>query len=232
MAAGGYSLRATLPSALAAGSYLSTFHPDVRTLVAEGMSHSGERRLPLRTAALLLILVVTPAYLLSGFTLGIPVLIIAGLRPSPVWAIAAVAGLAATVPLAISADRMDRRWIVIAPRGLVVHDPFLLSAGLRIPPQAIEYVEPGGKNWRSRIEDPATFLDLTAGALSKPLLVRLRSRVEAPQPRRIGIGMAFPPGGCVTLVAVCPVDPRGAFASLARAGYARPGEFARLQTST
>lgn len=232
LAGSGYPVRGTVTAILAGAWYLATFHPGVRTLLARRISLPGERRIPLRIPVLLLVLVVTPASLLTGFTAGVPALVAAGLEPSPLWVVVAAGGLLAALPLAVSTDRMERRWLIIAPRGLVVHDPFMLSSTLRIPPEVADYAEPAGRDWRLHISDPATFLDLTAGALGTPLILRLRSRIEAPQPRHIGIGTAFPPGGCVTLVAVAPVFPETAFAYLARAGYARPGEFAKLEGST
>jgi hypothetical protein len=231
LAAHGYLARAAAPTLLAAASYLWSFHPELRTLVGERISQHHERRIPLSTPGLLFLVAVAPASMLTGFTAGIPALAAAGVRPSPISAIVAVTGLLFAIPLVVSTDRMERRWLVIAPKGLVVHDPFLLSATLRIPNEAADCVELGAVNWRGEIDDTSTFLDLTAGSFGTPLLLRLRRCLEAPQPRHTRIGMAFPPGGCVKLLAVCPVFPKGAFASLARAGYARPGEFAKLESS-
>ncbi len=225
----GVSSWAWAVAAASTGSFAASHCPALRSLVAERIANRGEKRIPLKIPLLLVSFVLLPSCLLTSIAAGLPILLLAGARPSWLVMASAAIGVAVAFPLVISTDRLERRWVVIAPRGLVVHDPFLLASTFRIPPDAVEFVEVAEQNWRERLRDRATVMDLTAGCLSAPLLVRLSHDVEAPQPRHPARGGVFPPGGRVTLVALCPVQASKSFLALARAGYAAPGEYARLE---
>ena len=230
LAGKGYWPEAGGAAVFSACSYLVSLHSAVRTRLAQRLALEGETRLPLRVPLLLGALLLTPATFLTGLTLGLPALLATGaLRLSPFTLGAATLGMVLAVPLAISSYRLERRWLVVAPRGLIVHDPFLFSSTLRIPPQTVEYAEPPQRRWRWSEADRATLLHLGAGAFSNPILLRLHKPIEAPQPRHVGPGTAFPPAGYVTLIATYLSEPDYAYRILATAGYARPGEFSRLE---
>ncbi len=230
LGAAGYLPDASISALPGALSFLISFHPELRKSVAYLTSREGELRIPLNIPPLLALFAITPASFFAGLGVGAPVLVVSALKLTPFLVAAMAAGLVLLPVLVISSVRLERRWLVIAPRGLVIHDPFMLSSALRIPPDAVDHVEIATLDWRARVEDPAKLLDLTAGTLSPPVLLKLRRPIEAPQPRHIRIGTPFPPGGYTTLVAVCPTTPKETFAALARSGYARPGEFVKLET--
>jgi hypothetical protein len=142
-----------------------------------GSSYGSERRLPLRAPGAVLLGPVELAWaaVVAGLTVG-PLLLAA----ERWWggAIATALGL----PLALVALRalhgLARRWVVLVPAGLVLHDPFTMLDPVLLPRELIAHVGPAAA------DDAASAVDLTAGALGLALEVRLLGAAQVALARR------------------------------------------------
>ena len=183
--------------ALAAGlvALLVCLAPETAEVFVDGSSYGDERRLPLRTPALLL---AGPAELawavaLAGAAAG-PLLVAAGQ-----WLAGAVA-LAVGLPLARVAGRslhaLSRRWLVFVPAGLVVHDPLALAEPILLARSAVRRFGPAPADTDA--------LDLTGGAWGLALEVRLVAPVTLARlaPRRAPVEVED-----VTALLVTPARP-------------------------
>lgn len=143
----------------------------------DGSSYGSEHRVPLQTPTLLAATAVPLTWLVAvvGAVTG-PALL--AHRQWGVGVIASVVGAVATRWAAMSLHQLSRRWLVLVPAGLVLHDPLSLAEPQLFPRMAVAAVGPA-------LTD-STALDLTAGAsglvlqldLTEPvdLLVRRRGR--------------------------------------------------------
>lgn len=160
----------------AALAVVAAFSPLTGDVFVNGSSYGDERRLPLRV----------PGALLFG--------------PLPLAAVAAVAGpiagplllaaeqlvagalvLAVGLPVAIVAVRalhgLSRRWVVLVPAGLVLHDHQTLVEAVLFPRSTIRRLGPAA------LDEAGGALDLTQGAFGLALELEL-DEPAAVSPRR------------------------------------------------
>lgn len=161
---------ALVTSALASAWVLS---PWVGEAWVDGSSYGPERRLPLRPPVTFTLLVVplTWSLVVIGASAG-PLLLAAG-RWAP-GVLATAVGVPVTVLGTRSLHQLSRRWIVMVPTGVVLHDPlampepqlFLRSTIARLGPADLEDL------------DDADAQDLTVGAPGLALRLDLTEPVE------------------------------------------------------
>lgn len=196
---------ALVSTALAAALALS---PEVAASYANGLAYGDEARFPLRTPAALALgpAPLAAAAVAAGFTAG-PLLIADG---------RVVAGGVATalgVPLAArivrSLHALSRRWAVLVPGGLVLHDPLTLLDPVLFPRDRVaglwglgpgEAVPPDAVDVRLGARRGTVVLDLRE---ETPMAVVARNRrsSELVQARRVAF-CASRPGALLAAAAV------------------------------
>ena len=134
----------------------------------DGSSYGPEQRFGLRTPVFLLVGPVPLAWLATVGGLGGPLLLAA--RQWLPGAALTLAGLAGARFASRSLHTLARRWIVLVPAGLVLHDPLVLADAILIPRRRIACLGP------ARADTRAT--DLTQGAPVLPLEAQLTEPVE------------------------------------------------------
>lgn len=150
--------------------------PGTTDAFVDGGSYGTERRWALRTPAPLLLGPVPLAWLVAvaGAAAG-PVLLAAGH-----WTLGTVL-LVVGWPLAAAAARalhtLSRRWVVLVPAGLVLHDP-LAGEALLFPRNTIARLGPAGAGADER---PGIAQDRTGGALGLVLELDLVEPVSVPE---------------------------------------------------
>jgi hypothetical protein len=163
----------------AAVTVVAAFSPLTGDAFIDGSAYGHERRFALRPPAALLL---GPIPLAWAIAVAGPV---AGplLLASRQWVAGAVV-LAAGVPLAVLAVRalhgLARRWLVLVPAGLVLHDHHALAETALFPRDLIARLGP------AEVDDPPASprLDLTQGALGLALELDLTEPMKvAPRPR-------------------------------------------------
>jgi hypothetical protein len=192
-----------LTAAAAAVALVTTFSPDVGERAVQASAYGAERRFPLRPPVSFL----APMVLVWTLTLGAvcigPLLLAAG------QVLAGVAVSALGLVLAGVAGprfhRLSRRWLVIVPAGLVVHDQVALAETVMLRRQQVASVELAPADTQA--------LDLTGVTWGTPLEIQLvepETVVPAdPTPVRT---VAF---------LVSPSRPGRALAALSKARFAR-----------
>jgi hypothetical protein len=142
----------------------------VADALVDGSSYGAERRFCLRTPTVLL---AGPAPLASvvvaGSVAGAPLLLAAGQ-----WVAGAVVAAIAIVAVRVlvpAVHQLARRWIVLVPAGLVVHDPLVMTDAVLLPRRMIASLAPAP----ATVEGRAT--DLTGGAAGLALELRLKEPV-------------------------------------------------------
>jgi hypothetical protein len=140
------------------------FAPETGRLFVDGSSYGDEQRFPLRVPAPLLAGPVPLAWLavVVGVAAG-PLLLAA-----EVWvagAVALVAGLPAAWWGARALHVLARRWVVLVPAGLVLHDQLALADPILLRREEIRGLDPAPADTEA--------LDLTRGALGLALEVAL-----------------------------------------------------------
>ncbi len=183
---------AAASSALAAAAAL---WPGTADRFVDGSSYGDERRFPLRPPGPLLLGPIELAWAatVAGVVTG-PLLLAAG---------ATVAGIAALVvglPVAAVAARalhaLSRRWLVLVPAGVVVHDLLVLRDPSLLLRRQVRSLGPAPAD--------TTATDLTANALGLALEVRLTEPVEIAPAGRFGLPSELT---AVTSVLVSPTRP-------------------------
>ncbi len=169
---GGTDLLAVAGASLAV---VAAFAPTTGDVFVNGSAYGDERRLPLRV----------PAPLLFGPVVLAEVAAIAGPVAGPMllaaeqWVAGAVV-LAIGLPAAIVAVRalhgLARRWVVLVPAGLVLHDLHALVEPVLFPRRSIARLGPAPRATTAA-------LDLTQGALGLALELDLQEPVDV-APRR------------------------------------------------
>lgn len=160
----------------AALAVVAAFSPSTGEAFVNGSSYGDERRFPLRVSAPLLL---GPLPLAGVAAVAGP---IAGplLLAARQWVVGA-AVLAAGLPIAVVALRalhgLARRWAVVVPAGLVLHDHQALVEPVLFPRRVIRRLGP------ATADDAGGAVDLTLGALGLALELRLAEPVAA-SPRR------------------------------------------------
>jgi len=150
--------------ALAVAATCAAFLPDYAAAHVQASAYGNERRLPLRVpvpqvAPMLLAWVVMVAAV-AGFLFSLA---------GEIWGLAVPAGLAAgalTWLVTTRLHRFSRRWLVIVPAGIVVHDHLLLAETFMVKSNTVTSV---------RLADaPGESLDLSGVARGNLLVVTLR----------------------------------------------------------
>lgn len=153
----------------------------------DGSSYGPEHRLPLQTPPLLAATVVPLSWLAAvGGAVAGPLLLAAGQWVA--GAVALVAGALVARQAVRSLHQLSRRWVVLVPAGLVLHDPLALAEPQLFPRLAVAALQPAAADTDA--------VDLTAGAtglalelsLTEPvdlLVLRGRGRTETVEARRL-----------------------------------------------
>ncbi len=129
-----------------------------------GSSYGAERRFALRpTAAMVAVAPLLWVIVTGAVVLG-PLLVAGGLVVPGVvaWAL----GWAVAVVVVRRAHLLSRRWLVLVPAGVVVHDPLLLTDSLLVQRRTLAGVGPASAD--------TTAHDLTGGAFGLALEIRMR----------------------------------------------------------
>ena len=189
-----------VPDALAVGgaavAVVAAFSPTTGDVFVNGSSYGDERRLPLRVPGAL---VFGPVPLAAAAAVAGPV---AGplLLAAEQWALGALA-LAAGLPVAFVAVRalhgLARRWLVLVPAGVVLHDQHVLAEPVLFPGRTIRRLAP------APIDEATGALDLTQRAFGLALLLELDQPV-AISPRRSDRSVAV---GSVERLLLTPTRP-------------------------
>lgn len=165
-----------------------------------GSSYGAERRFALRP----------PAGVLVGLLPLLWVVVLAAVATGPLllanqlWIAGAVAtaiGLPVAVVVVRRTHVLSRRWLVLVPAGVVVHDPLMLSDSLLVQRANLASLAPA-------LAD-TTATDLTMGALGLALELRMRtpSEILTNADRRAAGGSYTTPGTPVDAVLVSPSRP-------------------------
>jgi hypothetical protein len=165
-AAGGHtSVAGLVVSALLA---LAAVTPEVASVFVNGAAYPNERRYPLRAPGPLLLgpIELTWIVVVVGVCAG-PLLLAA--RQWVLGGTALVVGPPAAWLLARSLHLLSRRWAVLVPAGLVLHDPMSLRDPVLFPRATIDVVHPAPADTDS--------LDLTHRSLGLALELVLREKV-------------------------------------------------------
>ena len=138
----------------------------------DGSSYGPERRFALRTPLVVAaIAVATWAVVVAGALAG-PLLLAAGQWAA--GAAALVAGGAAAGFGARSLHQLSRRWVVLVPTGMVLHDPLTMPEPQLFLRQTMRHLGPG----TAGITDELVTEDLTAGASGLALELVLSEPVD------------------------------------------------------
>jgi hypothetical protein len=142
--------------------------PEVASLFVNGAAYPNERRYPLRAPGPLLLgpVELSWAVVVLGVCAG-PLLLAA--RQWLLGGAALVVGLPAAWLLVRSLHLLSRRWAVLVPAGLVLHDPMSLRDPVLFPRATIDVVHPAPA-WTDS-------LDLTQRSLGLALELLLREKV-------------------------------------------------------
>lgn len=135
----------------------------------DGSSYGPEHRLPLQTPPLLAATVVPLSWLAAvvGAVAG-PLLLAAGQWVA--GAVAVAAGVVVTRQAVRSLHQLSRRWVVLVPAGLVLHDPLALAEPQLFPRLAVAALRPAPADTDA--------LDLTVGATGLALELALTEPVD------------------------------------------------------
>lgn len=191
--------------ALAAVVMAVAFSGDLGEAFVQGSAYGDERRLPLRpTGPLVLLVPLTWALFAAAWLIGPLALAARSWIPGGLLSVAAGA---ATLPLLKRYHRLSRRWLVVVPAGVVIHDHVVLSE------TAMFSVTDVGDAGLALVGSEAA--DLTGTALGPRVEIRLRDLQT--------IVLAAPPRGQtkalhVRSVLICPTRPGRALRALGDRG--------------
>lgn len=157
---------------VAGAATIAVLAPSVTDAFVDGSSYGAERRFALRTpVALVVVAVVVWALVVAAAVTG-PLLIATG--RVVVGVVATVVGVAVVVAGVRSLHGLSRRWLVLVPSGLVVHDPTARPDSVMAPRPVIVRLGPAPAGTDA--------LDLTLGAAG--LLLELETSAELPVTQR------------------------------------------------
>lgn len=163
--------------ALAAVATVAVLVPWVGEAWVDGSSYGPERRLPLRPPAVLSYALVPLTWVLVvGGAVAGPLLLAAGRWV--VGGVALVAGWAVAAAGVRSLHQLSRRWIVLVPTGLVVHDTMALPEPHLFPRRSIASLAPATVDDLPGGADGTDVVDLTAGAPGLALRLSFAEPVE------------------------------------------------------
>lgn len=140
----------------------------------DGSSYGPERRIALRTPLVLsIIAAITWLVMLGGATAGV-LLLAAGQWAT--GAAAAIIGFAVVWFGARSLHQLSKRWLVLVPTGMVLHDPLVMPEPQLFLRQTMARLGPAEVG---DVDDPdVTTEDLTAGASGLVMAIDLSEPVE------------------------------------------------------
>ena len=139
--AGGVTAGDLLGGATTAAIVVVAFTPQIGEAFVDGSSYGPERRLPLRPPAALLFGPVEFAAALVGIGAVVGPLLLAAHQWLP-GTILCVVGPIAAVFAARALHGLSRRWLVLVPGGIVVHDPLTLGDPVLMPNESLASVAP------------------------------------------------------------------------------------------
>jgi hypothetical protein len=149
--------------------------PSVGATFVDGSSYGDEQRLPLRPPAALMLGPIELAWLAVAVPLVLGPLLLAA-RAWVAGAVVVAVGAAAARRAIPSLHALSRRWLVLVPAGVVVHDPLSLAEPVLLRRSSIRRFAPA--------EIHSTALDLTGGALGLALEITLAAPVDVPLVKR------------------------------------------------
>ncbi len=172
-----------------------------------GSSYGAERRFALRPPASALVLVTALWLVAMAAAAAGPLLLASG--SWAVGGIVTVLGLALGAVIMRRAHILARRWLVLVPAGVVVHDPWMLADSLLVQRANLVDIVPAAAE--------TTATDLTAGAQGLALEIRLRqpSPIVTTAARRTADGSLTAPSIDVEAVLVAPTRPGAVMRTLA-----------------
>ncbi len=170
---GGGSLQALdVAAAVATGvAAVVALSPRLADALVDGSSYGPERRIPLRTpVAMAAVAVLLWVAIVAGAMAG-PLLLAAGQVAG--GAVAVVVGWAVAAAGGRSLHQLARRWLVLVPAGLVLHDPLTMPEPQLFLRQTMARLGPA-----TAAEEGVVVEDLTAGASGLVIELRLDETVE------------------------------------------------------
>lgn len=145
---------------LALVATLGTFSAEFGERAVQASAYGAERRLPLRPPAPMVAPMALTWCVLVAAVLGGPLLLAAGNVAAGIPVTAIAAALAAWVGPRF--HRLSRRWLVLVPAGLVVHDQVVLAetvmvgrqqiVGVRLAPADTDALDLTGITWGTAVE--------------------------------------------------------------------------------
>lgn len=173
----------------------------------QASAYGQEHRFPLRTPA-----VVLPAAVLVWLVWGAAVVTAAVLLGNAVWvagAVVAAAAAALTLPVAQRLHALARRWLVLVPAGVVLHDPVVLGESLMLPSANLASAGLALAGTEA--------LDLTGPAAGHAVEIRAKEMVLA----QLRASRSQPTGRAVHVQSylTAPVRPGRALAAMAAKGH-------------
>jgi hypothetical protein len=197
------------PSAVAAptaglAALVLALTPEVGARFVDGSSYGDERRVPLRTPVLLAIGIAPVAVLVAlvGAASG-PALVLA--EQTTEGALAVVVGWPVAALALRALHRLQRRWLVLVPAGIVIHDHLVLAEPVLVLRKQIERFAPAPAGTDA--------LDLSAGAAGLLLQLDLHEPITIARAARRGVD---PTTEAVTSLLVAPVQPGATLTEAAR----------------
>ena len=151
------------------------FTPAVGDALVDGASYGPERRLALRPPVALLLGPVPLAWALLAAGAVTGPLLLAAEKWVP-GGLALVVGLPVAAGAARALHGLARRWLVVLPGGVVVHDHMAVSDPVLVPRRSVAHVGPARPG--------SDAVDLTVGAAGLALELALSEPVELVQARR------------------------------------------------
>lgn len=169
----GPSTPAVLAIAVAVAAAAAALAPWVAEAFVDGSAYGPERRTPLRTPVVFQLVLAPLAWALAvGGAVAGPLLL--GAQRWVPGGLALVAGWALAAGSARSLHQLARRWVVLVPAGLVLHDPLTMPEPQLFLRETIARVGPA----EAGTPDDRATEDLTAGAAGLVLELVLAEPVD------------------------------------------------------
>jgi hypothetical protein len=161
---------------VAAATVLVALAPSVADQLVDGSSYGPERRIPLRTPVPIAALAVaTWAVTSTGALLG-PLVLATGQIAAGIAAL--LGGTTVAVLGARSMHQLSRRWLVLVPTGMVLHDPLTMPEPQLFLRQTMRRLGPAPQGPGADDGPGPAVEDLTAGASGLVMELELDEPVE------------------------------------------------------
>ncbi|MEE2767843.1 MAG: hypothetical protein VX833_01360 [Actinomycetota bacterium] len=160
------SLTGLMGSALVAGMALSA---PVGDRFANGASYGDERRFLLRAPGAVIVATGPLAWAVTVAGLSAGPLLVAG-GPLAAGIPTCLIGLPAAMLAVRAVHQLGRRWVVLVPAGLVLHDHLAVADPVLLPRAGVSFLGPAAANTAAT--------DLTQGALGLAIEVRCKDSLE------------------------------------------------------